>query len=154
MAEKKFMKLALLEAEKAVKAGEVPVGAIIVKDGKVLSAAHNRQEELQDATAHAEVLAIRQAAERLGNWRLTGCTLYVTMEPCTMCSGAIFNSRIDRLIFGCRDSKAGGVESLFNILSHPSMKPSPEIIGGFMEEECSALMQEFFRRIREERKKR
>ena len=139
-----YMELALQEAWQAAKQGEVPVGAVIVKDGQVIAQAHNMREQWLDATAHAEVIAIRDACEKLQNWRLTGCTLYVTVEPCPMCAGAIYNSRIDTVIFGCRDSRAGAVESLFNVLSHPLLNHQPQVIGGILEDRCAAAVQEFF----------
>ena len=138
------MGLALAEAEKAFRLGEVPVGAVIVHEGKVIAAAHNMRETWKDATAHAEVIAIREACRKLDRWRLSGCTLYVTVEPCPMCGGAIFNSRLERVVFGCRDNKAGAVESLFNILTHPSLNHQPQVIGGLMERECAAVMKRFF----------
>lgn len=155
-----FMELALLEAQLAEEGGEVPVGAVIVKDGQVIAKAHNMREQWLDATAHAEVIAIREACAKLQNWRLSGCTLYVTVEPCPMCAGAIYNSRIDTVIFGCRDSRAGAVESLFNVLSHPLLNHQPQVIGGIMEDRCAAVVKSFFascRRINQcfpEQKKR
>ena len=144
MTHEDYMELALQEAWKAAKQGEVPVGAVIVKDGQVIAQAHNMREQWLDATAHAEVIAIRDACGKLQNWRLTGCTLYVTVEPCPMCAGAIYNSRIDTVIFGCRDSRAGAVESLFNVLSHPLLNHQPQVIGGILEDRCAAAVQEFF----------
>ena len=102
------------------------------------------REQWLDATAHAEVIAIREACEKLHNWRLSGCTLYVTVEPCPMCAGAIYNSRIDTVIFGCRDNRAGAVESLFNVLSHPLLNHQPQVIGGILEDRCAAVVREFF----------
>ncbi len=144
MEDEVYMGLALAEAEKAFRLGEVPVGAVIVHEGKVIAAAHNMRETWKDATAHAEVIAIREACRKLDRWRLSGCTLYVTVEPCPMCGGAIFNSRLERVVFGCRDNKAGAVESLFNILTHPSLNHQPQVIGGLMERECAAVMKRFF----------
>ncbi|MDY6291831.1 MAG: tRNA adenosine(34) deaminase TadA [Succiniclasticum sp.] len=140
----KFMELALAEAAKAAAIGEVPIGAVIVKDGQILARAHNMREQWMDATAHAEVIAIREACEKLHNWRLSGCTLYVTVEPCPMCAGAIYNSRIDTVIFGCRDNWAGAVESLFNVLSHPLLNHQPQVIGGILEDRCAAVIKDFF----------
>ena len=134
MNHERFMELALQEAEIAVKQGEVPIGAVIVKDGRVIAKAHNMREQWLDATAHAEVIAIREACEKLHNWRLSGCTLYVTVEPCPMCAGAIYNSRVDTVIFGCRDNRAGAVESLFNVLTHPLLNHQPQVIGGILED--------------------
>ena len=136
MNHEQFMELALQEAEKAVKQGEVPIGAVIVKDGRVIAKAHNMREQWLDATAHAEVIAI--------NWRLSGCTLYVTVEPCPMCAGAIYNSRVDTVIFGCRDNRAGAVESLFNVLTHPLLNHQPQVIGGILEDRCAAVVRDFF----------
>lgn len=144
MRDEDYMEIALAEAKKAGAMGEVPIGAVVVCDGDVVAAAHNMRETWQDATAHAEVIAIKEACRKLNRWRLSGCTLYVTVEPCTMCSGAIVNSRLDRVVFGCRDSRAGGVESLFNILSHPSLNHNPEVVGGLMEDECAKVVQKFF----------
>ncbi|MBR1494485.1 MAG: tRNA adenosine(34) deaminase TadA [Acidaminococcaceae bacterium] len=140
----KFMELALAEAAKAAAIGEVPIGAVIVKDGQILARAHNMREQWMDATAHAEVIAIREACGKLHNWRLSGCTLYVTVEPCPMCAGAIYNSRIDTVIFGCRDNRAGAVESLFNVLSHPLLNHQPQVIGGILEDRCAAVIKDFF----------
>lgn len=140
----KFMELALAEAAKAATIGEVPIGAVIVKDGQILARAHNMREQWMDATAHAEVIAIREACGKLHNWRLSGCTMYVTVEPCPMCAGAIYNSRIDTVIFGCRDNRAGAVESLFNVLSHPLLNHQPQVIGGILEDRCAAVIKDFF----------
>lgn len=145
-----FMAMALDEAAQAARAGEVPVGAVIVRGGEVIARGHNMREHWLDATAHAEVIAIREDCRKLHNWRLSGCTLYVTVEPCPMCAGAIWNSRIDTVVFGCRDNRAGAVESLFNVLSHPSLNHRPVVIGGICEEQCRALMQDFFAQRRED----
>lgn len=144
-----YMEMALQEAETAAAQGEVPVGAVIIKDGLVLARAHNMREQWLDATAHAEVIAIREACKVLKNWRLTGCTLYVTVEPCPMCAGAIFNSRMDTVVFGCRDNRVGAVESLFNVLSHPLLNHQPQVIGGILEDRCAAVVKEFFAKRRE-----
>ena len=145
-----FMRLALKEAERAFEAGEVPVGAVVVQAGKVIGRGHNRREALADPTAHAEVLAITAAANSLGNWRLEDCTLYVTKEPCPMCAGAIVNSRLERLVFGAWDEQAGCCGSLYQLCRDPRFNHQVEVTGGVLEEECSALMQDFFRRRREE----
>ena len=148
-----YMELALQEAQQAAQQGEVPVGAVIVKDGQVIAKAHNMREQWLDATAHAEVIAVREACKKLKNWRLAGCTLYVTVEPCPMCAGAIFNSRIDTVIFGCRDSRAGAVESLFNVLSHPLLNHQPQVIGGILEDRCADVVRRFFAYRRTEDKR-
>ena len=139
------MALALDEARLAMDSGEVPVGAVLIDDeGGVVVRAHNLRETERDATAHAEILAIRDACRRLSRWRLSGCTLYVTLEPCPMCAGAIVASRISRLVYGATDARAGAVESIFNIPGHPSLAPMPAITAGVMEDECRALLQDFF----------
>lgn len=143
-----YMGLALDEAKKAYAIGEVPIGAVIVKDGEVIAAAHNLRETGHDATAHAEVMAIRQACEKIGHWRLTGATLYVTIEPCPMCAGALVMSRVARLVYGAADYKAGAVESLFNITNHSGLNHRIEVTAGVREEECRSLMKGFFRERR------
>lgn len=143
-----FMGLALAEARKAYALGEVPIGAVLVMDGAVVAAAHNRRETWRDATAHAEIIAIQQACRRLGRWRLTGATLYVTIEPCSMCAGAIVLSRLDRLVYGGADYKAGAVESLFNIVQHEALNHRVEVLAGVRSEECAAIMKEFFKERR------
>lgn len=148
MNDEEYMGLALSEAQKAYALGEVPIGAVVVKDGEVIASAHNLRETGHDATAHAEVLAIRRACEKLGHWRLTGATLYVTIEPCPMCAGALVMSRVDRLVYGAADYKAGAVESLFNITNHSSLNHRMEVRAGVREEECRTLMKEFFRERR------
>lgn len=142
------MGLALAEARLAAEEGEVPIGAILVKNGEVISRAHNRRENDKDATAHAEMLVIRDACQKLGSWRLSGTTLYVTIEPCPMCAGALVMSRIDRLVYGSPDYKAGAVESLFNIVTHPALNHRLEVTAGLRQEECAAAMQAFFRERR------
>ncbi|MBR1976094.1 MAG: nucleoside deaminase, partial [Phascolarctobacterium sp.] len=120
MDDRYYMQLALEEARKAAELGEIPIGAVLVHDGEVVCRAHNMRETWQSATAHAEVIVIEEACKKLARWRLSGCTLYVTVEPCPMCSGAIVNSRIDRVVYGCPDVKAGGAESIFNIITNPN----------------------------------
>ncbi|CAL9489865.1 tRNA adenosine(34) deaminase TadA [Streptomyces sp. enrichment culture] len=141
------MRRALDEAGRAVRGGDVPVGAVLLgPDGTtVLATAHNEREAAGDPTAHAEVLALRRAAARLGEWRLTGCTLVVTLEPCTMCGGAVQQSRVDRVVYGARDEKAGAVGSLWDVVRDRRLNHRPEVIGGVLAEECSALLTEFFR---------
>ncbi|MBQ2245516.1 MAG: tRNA adenosine(34) deaminase TadA [Selenomonadales bacterium] len=148
MNDEEYMGLALAEARKAYELGEVPIGAVVVKDGEVIATAYNLRETGHDATAHAEVLAIRRACEKIGHWRLTGATLYVTIEPCPMCAGALVMSRIDRLVYGAADYKAGAVESLFNITNHSGLNHRIEVRAGVREEECRILMKDFFRERR------
>ena len=145
-----FMELALQEAREAYALGEVPIGAVLVIDGAVIATGHNMRETWHDATAHAEVIAIQKACRKLGRWRLTGATLYVTIEPCPMCAGALVMSRIDRLVYGSPDYKGGAVESLFNIVQNDALNHRIEVLSGVRADECSALMREFFR----ERRKR
>ena len=140
----RFMGLALRQAEEAAALGEIPVGAVIVKDESILASAHNRRETDHDATAHAEILCIRQANEILGGWRLTGCTLYVTLEPCPMCAGAILNARLDGVVFGAYDSRAGSFGSLINLAAYP-YNHRPALVGGILEEEAKALLVNFFK---------
>ena len=141
------MRLALDEAAGAVRGGDVPVGAgVLAPDGTtVLAAAHNEREAAGDPTAHAEVLALRRAATELGGWRLAGCTLVVTLEPCTMCAGAIQQSRVDRVVYGARDEKAGAVGSLWDLVRDRRLNHRPEVIEGVLSEECARLLTEFFR---------
>jgi tRNA(adenine34) deaminase len=136
--------LALDEARAARDGGDVPIGAIVVRDGEVIARAGNRTVRDQDPTAHAEVLAIRAAAKAVQSWRLTGCTLYVTLEPCAMCAGAIVLSRLDRLVFGAWDEKAGMVGSLGDLVRHPRLNHRAEVAAGVCEEECAALLRDFF----------
>ena len=143
------MRLALDEAEDAAEAGEVPVGAVIVRDGEVLARAGNASVSSTDATAHAELLAIQAASAVLGDQRLTGCTLYVTLEPCAMCAGAMVLSRIDRVVFGAWDPKAGMSGSVADLLRNPKLNHSPEVQGGVLEMECGRLLTEFFRKQRQ-----
>ena len=142
------MKEALAEAKKAAAAGEVPVGAVIVKDGEIIGRGHNETETAKDPTAHAEMIAIRQAAKNLGGWRLTGCTMYVTTEPCSMCAGAIVWSRISRLFIGTMDPKSGACGSVFNIPQESRLNHFVEIETGLMQEECISLMKSFFKELR------
>ncbi|WP_367322090.1 tRNA adenosine(34) deaminase TadA [Streptomyces sp. HUAS ZL42] len=141
------MRRALDEAGLALRGGDVPVGAVVLApDGTTLLAAgHNEREVTGDPTAHAEVLAIRRAAEELGGWRLSGCTLVVTLEPCTMCAGAIVQSRVDRVVYGARDDKAGAVGSLWDVLRDRRLNHRPEVIEGVLAEDCARLLTDFFR---------
>ena len=145
-----YMLEALKEANAAAAEGEVPIGAVIVRDGEIIARAHNRTEQDKDPTAHAEILAIREAAARLGGWRLPGCSMYVTIEPCSMCAGAIVWARIERLYIGAMDPKAGACGSLYNIPSDSRLNHNVEIETGLMGEECSRLMKDFFRKLRTE----
>lgn len=155
MDDKKYMELALAEAQQAAELGEIPIGAVLVDElGQVIAAAHNMRETWQDGTAHAEVIAIQAACKKLGRWRLSGCTLYVTVEPCPMCSGAIVNSRVDRVVYGCPDVKAGGAESIFNIITNPNLNHCANVTSGVCEEECAQVMKDFFKRRRMENKAR
>ncbi|BCL29179.1 tRNA adenosine(34) deaminase TadA [Streptomyces aurantiacus] len=141
------MRLALDEAELAGRGEDVPVGAVVLSpDGTtVLATGHNEREAAGDPTAHAEVLAIRRAAARTGEWRLTGCTLVVTLEPCTMCAGAIVQSRLDRVVYGARDEKAGAAGSLWDVVRDRRLNHRPEVVAGVLDEECARLLTEFFR---------
>ncbi|WP_139025434.1 tRNA adenosine(34) deaminase TadA [Acetonema longum] len=145
MTDEYYMGLALAEAQAAFQIGEVPIGAVIVMDGQVVAAGHNLRETWHDATAHAEIIAIRQACERLSRWRLTGATLYVTIEPCPMCAGALIMSRIDRLVYGSSDYKAGAVESIFNIVQNEALNHQLAVTAGVRAEECARIMRDFFR---------
>ncbi len=138
-----FMRIALDEAKMAASEGEIPVGAVIVKDGEVIASAHNNREATGDATGHAEVLAIRKACEALGGWHLEKCTLYVTLEPCPMCMGAIINSRLGKVIFGAKDAKAGACGSVMDMRNYP-LNHKPWVEHGSMKEECAKLLSDFF----------
>ncbi|MCX6357443.1 MAG: tRNA adenosine(34) deaminase TadA [Candidatus Aureabacteria bacterium] len=140
-----YMREALREAHRAYDAGEVPVGAVIVRAGTIIGRAHNQVEQLHDATAHAEMIALTQASEALGDWRLEGTELYVTKEPCPMCSGAIALSRVKRVVFGARDEKAGAAGSRMNILEDGCLNHRVDVRGGVEEEECRELLMRFFR---------
>ena len=140
-----FMRLALREAERALAHDDVPIGAVVVHDGEVVGAGHNERELREDPTAHAEVLALRQAAQRLGSWRVLESVLYVTLEPCAMCAGAIVLARVPRVVFGTIDPKAGAVGSVLNLLDQPKLNHRPEVARGLLAEECAALLTDFFR---------
>ncbi|MFJ8603289.1 tRNA adenosine(34) deaminase TadA [Streptomyces shenzhenensis] len=141
------MRLALAEAERAVPSGDVPVGAVVLSpDGTtVLASGHNEREATGDPTAHAEILALRRAAASVGAWRLTGCTLVVTLEPCTMCAGALVQSRVDRVVYGARDEKAGAAGSLWDLVRDRRLNHRPEVVEGVLAEECARLLTGFFR---------
>ncbi len=143
--DKYYMRLALAEAENALVLGEVPIGAVLIDDkGGVVVQAHNMRETWKDATAHAEVIAIREAGKKLGHWRLSDCTLYVTVEPCPMCAGALVMGRLRRVVYGVPDAKAGAVESLFNIPGHPALNHQVQVTAGILEDECAAVLKRFF----------
>ena len=143
-----MMRLALEEAAKAPAIGEIPIGAVIVREGQILAKAHNYREIWQDPTAHAEIVAIRAAASALGSWRLIDTTLYVTVEPCAMCMGALMLARIPRLVFGTRDPKAGACGSVVDLSIESRLNHQVLVTGGVLEEECQVLLQHFFRRLR------
>ena len=144
----KYMKEALREAEIAGSLGEVPIGAVIVRDGEIIARGHNLTETAHDPTAHAEMIAIREAAKALGGWRLAGCTMYVTCEPCSMCAGALVWSRMDKVVIGTMDPKAGACGSVLDIVSEPRLNHKVEIESGVMADECSGLLKEFFAGLR------
>ncbi|WP_430734248.1 tRNA adenosine(34) deaminase TadA [Fodinisporobacter ferrooxydans] len=142
------MQEALKEAEIARSYGEVPIGAVVYYDGEVVGRGHNMRETWRDPTAHAEILAIRNASRSLGGWRLTGCTLYVTLEPCVMCAGAIVLARFDAIVFGATDPKAGACGSIFSVLDSSLLNHRPKVTSGVLAEECGMILQEFFRNLR------
>ena len=144
MGDTDFMDAALVLAREAATLGEVPVGAVVVNDGEIVGRGCNQPIGRRDPTAHAEVMALRDAAQRLGNYRLPGCTLYVTLEPCAMCIGAIFHARIGRVVFGARDPKTGAAGSVIDLFAEDRLNHHAEIVGGVMAEECGALLSEFF----------
>ncbi len=144
------MRLAIAEAAQSAMQGEVPVGAVVVLEQDLLGAAGNRRESLEDPTAHAELLAIRQAARQLGSWRLSSASLYVTQEPCPMCAGAILNARIPRLVYGCANPKAGAVQTLYTLLADPRLNHRVQTVGGVLAETCGELLREFFEKMRED----
>lgn len=148
-----YMQKAIDQAIIAAELDEVPVGAVIVREGRIIGAAYNQREQLRDPTAHAEMLAITQAAEAVGNWRLEDCSLYVTLEPCPMCAGAIVLARIPRVIYGTRDPKAGAVESLFQLLNDSRLNHRCEVIAGVLGRDCGQLLTHFFQAKRAQGKK-
>jgi tRNA(adenine34) deaminase len=145
----RWMELALAEARAAATAGDVPVGAVIVRDNKVVAAAGNRTLRDQDPTAHAELIVIRQASAALSSWRLERCVLYVTLEPCAMCAGAIVLARLPRVVFGAWDDKAGMAGSVADVLRHPKLNHRPEVLAGIRSAECAALLTQFFQERRQ-----
>jgi tRNA(adenine34) deaminase len=138
------MRLALREAERALEHGDVPIGAVVVRGGEVVAAAHNEREVRQDPSAHAEIIALREAARAAGTWRVLDAVLYVTLEPCAMCAGAIVLARVPRVVYGASDPKAGACGSVIDILGEPRLNHRPEVAGGLLAEECSALLSGFF----------
>ncbi len=147
-----YMGLALDEARKAYEIGEIPIGAVLVMKDEVVAKGHNMREIWHDATAHAEMIVIRESCQKLKRWRLTGATLYVTIEPCPMCAGALVMSRIDRLVYGSSDYKAGAVESIFNIVQNDALNHSMVVASGVRSDECAEIMRDFFRSRRKNKK--
>ena len=143
--DERFMHVALSEARRCLEWGDVPIGAVVARDGEVVAAAGNQRERLGDPTAHAEVVALRAAAERTGRWRLDGCTLYVTLEPCAMCAGASVLARVDRVVFGADDPKAGFAGSLGNLLADQRLNHRPEVVSGVLADACGEVLRDFFR---------
>jgi tRNA(adenine34) deaminase len=139
-----FMRLAIREAERAVEHDDVPIGAVVVRDGEVIAAGHNERELRQDPTAHAEILALREAARAAGVWRVLDSVLYVTLEPCAMCAGAIVLARVPRVVFGCTDPKAGAAGSVLDVLAEPRLNHRPDVAGGLLAAECATLLTDFF----------
>lgn len=146
--DEKYMKQAIRLAEKAMDLGEVPIGCIIVYDGKVIGRGYNRRNTDKNTLAHAEITAINKASKKIGDWRLEDCTLYVTLEPCQMCAGAIVQSRIPKVVYGCDNPKAGCAGSILNILNHPAFNHQVDTTKGVLEEECSLILKEFFASLR------
>ena len=148
-----FMKEALKQARKAESIGEVPIGAVIVKDNKIIAWAYNKREKIQSADAHAEMLAIRKACRSVGNWRLSGCTLYVTLEPCPMCAGAMINARIDRIVYGAPNPQSGACGTRLHLPEMNLLNHTPEICGGILQQDCAKLMNDFFKAVRKKKQK-
>ena len=144
----KFMKEALKEAQKSYKKEEIPVGAVIVKDGKIIAKGHNLKETKTDPTKHAEIIAIQKACKKLQTWRLTGCTMYVTLEPCSMCAGSLIQARIDKVVIGTMDEKTGACGSVLNLLADYKFNHIVQIETGIMQEECKKILQQFFKELR------
>ena len=150
--ENKFMKIALQEAYEAIKEGEMPVGAVVVKNGEIIAKGHNVRNEEHDPTLHAEIVAIRRACELLSDWRLTDCDLYVTLEPCVMCAGAIINSRMNSVYFGAYDAEYGAAGGRIDLFSKSYFGSTTRVYGGIMEEECTSMLKDFFASLREGKK--
>jgi tRNA(adenine34) deaminase len=143
-----WMRVALIQAQTAFEQGEVPIGAVIVHDGQVIAVGHNEKEQRNDPTAHAEILAIQRAAKVLGKWRLTDAALYVTLEPCPMCAGAIIQSRLKQIVYGSADTKGGAIGSVMNVLDHTLWNHQVDVVAGVMEKECSDILKSFFKKLR------
>ena len=152
--DEKYMKEALKQAKKAYALEETPIGCVIVHEGKIISRGYNRRNTDKNPLAHAEITALRKASKKLGDWRLEGCTLYVTLEPCQMCAGAIIQSRMDRVVIGCMNPKAGCAGSVLNLLQVDRFNHQADVTRGVLEEKCSELMKSFFRELREKKKKK
>ena len=150
--DEQFMRMAIEQARIAQENGDVPIGAIIVYKNQIIGKAYNQREQLQDPTAHAEIIALTQAAAALENWHLNGCTMYVTLEPCPMCAGALVLARMDRLVYGCDDPKAGACKSLYNIVTDGRLNHRLEVTSGVLQEQCREQLQEFFAKRRTENK--
>ena len=148
----KYMKEAIRQAKKAYALEEVPIGCVIVKDGKIIARGYNRRNTDKLTLAHAEIIAIKKASKKLGDWRLEGCTMYVTLEPCQMCAGALVQSRIDEVVIGCMNAKAGSAGSVINLLDMKQFNHQVKITKGVLEEECSTMLSDFFRELRERKK--
>lgn len=151
--DEKYMKKAIAQAKKAVANGDVPIGCVIVYEDKIIARGYNKRNLKKTTLAHAELLAIEKASRVMGDWRLEGCTMYVTMEPCQMCAGAIVQARMDRVVIGCMNSKAGCAGSVYNLLEEPRFNHQVEVIRGVLSEECGAILSEFFRALRLSKKK-
>ena len=146
--DEKFMKEAIKQAKKAEAIGDVPIGCVIVHDGKVIARGYNKRNKDKTVLAHAELLAMKKACKKLGDWRLEDCTMYITLEPCQMCAGAIVQARIPRVVIGCRNPKVGCAGSILNLLNVPAFNHQVELTEGILQEECSTLLKEFFRKLR------
>lgn len=151
--DEKYMYMAIMEAKKAREIGEVPIGAVIVFENEIIATGYNVRETTQSTLAHAELVAIKEANKKIGSWRLEDCTIYVTLEPCPMCAGAIIQSRIKRVVYGARDPKAGCAGTLMNLLDENKFNHQAELTTGVLEEECSSLLTSFFRELRKQKKK-
>ena len=148
MRDELYMRLALQLAQEAYAEGEIPIGAVVVYEDEVIASARNEKEQRQDATAHAEILAMQRAAQHLNRWRLDGVTLYCTLEPCPMCAGAMINTRLKKLVYGCRDDKAGSAGSVIDLVRYPGLNHQVQVIEGVLREECAKLLTSFFADIR------